>query len=91
MSHILVQAPKVASITILDLSQGTYIVILQYAGGTARSSRHFFSSYEKACAFATSYDLPIRNLSHKDRDLGTLPRTSSVPAFGALVPVELPT
>ena len=91
MSHILEQAPEVASITILDLSQGLYIVILQYVGSTARSSRHFFSSSEGACAFATSYDLPIRNLTHKDWPIGTLPRTSSVPAFGALVPVELPT
>ena len=71
MSHILEQTPEAASITILDLSQGVYIVILQYAGGTARSSRHFFSSYEGACAFATSYDLPIRNLTHKDCALGT--------------------
>jgi hypothetical protein len=71
MSHILEQTPEAASITILDLSQGLYIVILQYAGGTARSSRHFFSSYEGACAFATSYDLPIRNLTHQDCALGT--------------------
>lgn len=71
MSNIFAQAPEVTSITILDLSQGVYIVILQYAGGKARSSRHFFSSYEGACAFTISYDLPIRNLTHKDCALGT--------------------